>query len=345
MVQRGEMPVECESTPRPGSHAMTAGVSTEKASTDQFAFLLIPGFSLLGLSAGIEALRAANNVSRAALYSWGLVSETPGPVVSSSGLCMQAEGLDSAEGASLVAVCGGNRSHDYDSPRLYRWLRGLAKRGATVGALSDGSYIVASAGLFEGVRSTIHWHCLDSYRDRFPNLDIRASTFELDHNRFSCAGGTSALDLMLTIIQHRHGQDLAMAVAENFIHDHIREAGSTQLSAYILLRRRSRKLAEAARLMEQNVEQPLTINEMGRQLRLSPRQLDRIFRTHLQTSPGSFYRKLRVDRARHLIVQTGLSIAQIAAATGFSSSAHLARCFRQCYGTSPRAFRNSIRFQ
>ena len=311
--------------------------------TDHVAFVPVPRFSLLALSASVEALRAANAVSGHPLYRWSLVAPAPGRVASSSGLALDAGALADAGDAAVVAVCGGDRSHTYANRELQRWLRGVARRGATVGALSDASYVVADAGLFDDVRSTIHWHCLDSYRERFPRLDIRASVLELDRRRFSCAGGTSALDLMLTLIQQRHGQDLAAAVADNFIHDHIREAGSTQISAVFQLRRHSRRLAEAARLMTDHIESPLPVRDIARHVDLSGRQLDRLFQQHLGVAPSRYYRGLRLERARHLLIQTGLPIAEIAAATGFASSAHLARCFRQTHGDSPRAYRLASR--
>ncbi len=311
--------------------------------TDHVVFVLIPRFSLLALSASVEALRAANAVSGHPLYRWSLVAAAPGPVTSSSGLALEAESLETAGAATVVAVCGGERSHTYADPDLRSWLRRIAASGALVGALSDGSYVVADSGLFDGVRSTIHWHCLDSYRERFPRLDIRASVFELDRRRFSCAGGTSALDLMLTLVQQHHGEDLAAAVADNYIHDHIREAGSTQVSAVLQLRRRSGRLADAARLMTAHLENPLPIAEIARRLDISGRHLDRLFRRHLETAPGRYYRGLRLERARHLLIQTGLPIAEIAAATGFASSAHLARCFRQAHGCSPRTHRLASR--
>ncbi len=305
-----------------------------------FAFVLVPRFSLLALSSAVEALRAANVAAGHDLYRWRLVSEHAGAVASSSGLTMDARGLDAAENAGVVALCGGERSHDYAPPNLLRWLRHQAKQGRMMGALSDGSFPAAAAGLFDAVPSTIHWHCLEAYRERHPRLDIRASVFELSASRFSCAGGTSALDLMLTLIQRRHGQQLAATVAETYIHDRIREAGSTQrLSAHFELLRHSRPLASAVRLMEQHVDDPLPIHAIAARLNLSVRQLDRLFRRHLQRAPAAYYRSLRVDRARRLLVQTGLQVETIAAATGFSSSAHLARCFRELHGTSPRRYR------
>lgn len=309
-----------------------------------YAFVLVPRFSLLALSSAVEALRAANVAANQPLYRWLLVSADPGPVESSSGLVMEAADLVSATQADVIAVCGGERSHDYGPGELLHWLGRQAARGCQMGALSDGSFVAAAAGLFDEAPSTIHWHCLDTYRERHPALDIRASVFELDHRRFSCAGGTAALDLMLTMIQKQHGQSLAATVADTYIHDRIREAGSTQrISSYFELLRHSRPLAEAVRLMETHVESPLRVGTIATRLNLSLRQLDRLFQRRLGTAPSVHYRNLRLARGRRLLLQSNLQVDALATATGFSSSAHFARCFRAVYGVSPRDCRRGSR--
>ena len=160
-------------------------------------FALVPGFSLLALSCAVDALRAANLVLGRTAYEWRLSADLGDPpagesVPSSSHIRLPAEPLGArcaSGGASdLIAVVGGERSHDYESQALAGALARAAGRGARIGSISDGAFPVAAAGLFDGYRSTIHWKCLDGYRERFPELDIRTSIFEIDRNRFSCAG-------------------------------------------------------------------------------------------------------------------------------------------------------------
>lgn len=309
----------------------------------RFGLLLVPRFSLLALSCAVEAMRAANVVSGHRLYDWELLSADGKGVEASSGLTLATRALTSGGGCHThVAVCGGERSHDWRRPGLNAWLRRQAAGGATVGALSDASFVVAGAGLYERVRSTIHWHCLDAYRERFPALDIRPSVFELERQRFSCAGGTAALDLFLTLVRRQHGSALATAVADNYLHERIRGSDSPQrLSSYFDLVGRSRPVAEAVREMEQALEAPLPIHRIAERVGQSPRQLDRLFRRHLRRPPASHYRMLRLARAARLLRQTTLSVGEIAAATGFSSSAHLARHFRGLYESSPSQYRRA----
>jgi transcriptional regulator GlxA family with amidase domain len=308
--------------------------------TSRFAFVLVPRFSLLALSGAVDALRAANVVSGGELYDWVTVSPGGGEVEASSGLALRTVPLEDAGSLTHVVVCGGERSHDWAPEGLKRWLRKRAHDDTSVGALSDGSFVLAETGLFDSVRSTIHWKCLDAYRERFPGLDIRASVFELHGRRFSCAGGTSALDLFLTMVQRQHGVELAAAVADNYIHDRIRDSENTQrLSAFYHLVGRAPALARAVKLMEENVESPLPIGAIADDVGLSARHLDRLFRRYLELPPSRYYQVLRLAHGRRLLVQTSLSISEAAAATGFSSAAHFARCFRAAHGLSPGEYR------
>ncbi len=311
-------------------------------SPTRFAFVLIPRFSMLALSAAIDALRFANVVSGEPLYSWMLASPGGGEIEASCGLTLAAADLPGADAVDRVAVCGGERSHNWSSDALTDWLHRMRQHNMPLGALSDGSFVAAAAGLFDATPSTIHWRCLDAYRERFPRLDVRASVFELSEHRFSCAGGTSALDLFLTMIQNQHGSELAIAVADNYIHDHIRSPDNDQkLSAYYRLLRHSPEVAGAVRTMERHIENPLPVAAVARQSHVSARQLGRLFHEHVGVPPSRYYLSLRLSHARQLLIQTGMKISDVATATGFASSAHLASHFQRAYGVSPGQFRRN----
>ena len=320
----------------------------------QVEFALVPGFSLVALACAVDALRAANLVLGRSAYQWRLCADPGDPgdpgfadgVPSSSHIRLPAAAL-AAKGVAgaapdLFAVVGGERSHDYRSPALAQALTRAAGRGARIGSISDGAFVVAAAGLFDGYRSTIHWKCLDAYRERFPDLDIRTSIFEIDRNRFSCAGGTTSLDLMLTFVMAAHGGETASLVAENYVHDRIREAAQEQhVTAAIRMAGRNRHLAEAILLMERHLEDPLSVDQVAGAAGLSARQLTRLFHSHLGRSPGQFYLDLRIDRAASLLRQTGMSVSEIAVGCGFLSASHLGRHLRRRHGATPGQWRRS----
>ena len=309
----------------------------------RFAFVLIPRFTMLSLSCALDGLRSANVDCQPGSYSWELVSAEPGPVISSSEVPLAVASLSDAKNPDVVVICGGERSHDYSNANLTRWLHGQTKRNIPIGSLSDGAFVAAQAGLFNGHRSTIHWKCLDAYRERFPNLDIHSSLMEIDRKRFSCAGGTPCLDLMLHFILQDLGSEAVAKIANNYFHDTIRDEHQTQhLASAFRYARSSQPLTQAMLMMENNLEHPMKIVEIADALKISHRQLDRLFQRFLQVSPAQHFRTLRLARAAGLLSQTGLNISEIAFGCGFQSSSHLGRHFKGQYGVSPGIYRKSL---
>ena len=308
---------------------------------NQFCFVLIPGFSLVALSCAIDALRAANNIADKPLYEWRMVSVDGNEVISSSSIALQTKHIDEAETPDVIAICGGDRSHQYSNSQLTAWLHHMAAESKTIGSISDGAFVVAQTGLFNSVPSTIHWKCQDAYRERYPDLDIKPSMIEISGKRFSCAGGTASLDLMLHFIREQHGSSIAGMIADNYFHDTIRDESSVQhiTNAYRIAGRNP-QLADALLLMESHLENPLTIADISESIDISQRQLDRIFKKFVGTSPQSHYRDLRLTRASGLLAQTGLSISEIALGCGFHSASHLGKFFKKRFGMNPREYRN-----
>ena len=314
---------------------------TNAQNTKHFCFVLVPGFSLVAFSCAIDALRSANQIVDYAPYSWEAVTPENSIVVSSSGFLFPATPLVQHASADIIAVCGGDRSHEYENPELTRWLHAKATEGVTIGSISDGAFVVAQTGLFSNVPSTIHWKCQDAYRERYRDLDIRTSILELQDKRFSCAGGTSSLDLMLNFIRNDHGPEVAGRIADNYFHDIIRDGSRVQhMTNAFRIAGRSKELSDALLLMEDNLETPITIQQIAHRLKISQRQLDRLFKRYLSITPQAHYRDLRLTRAAGLLIQTGISVTEIALVCGFHSASHLGKFFKQKFGTTPREFRN-----
>jgi len=309
----------------------------------EFLFVLVPGFSLLALSGAIDVLRAANLESGQQVYSWQLLGADAESVDSSSGLplaCIPLPAISSrhfAAAATTIVICGGDTSRVNGASELVLWLKSFARENIQIGSISDGAFVVAQSGLFDEHTSTIHWKCLDDYRAQFPHLDIRASILEMHDNRFSCAGGTASLDLFLQFVLQKLGTDVVANIANNYFHDTLRDSS---ISAYRFASK-SRVLAEALRIMAQHLEQPKSIAHIAREAGTTHRSLDRLFVRHLSLTPGKYYRQLRLNRAANLLLQTGLSISEIAVASGFGTASHLGLHFKETYKVSPGKFRHN----
>ncbi len=311
-------------------------VMQQNGPAKHFVFLLIPGFSLVALSCAIDALRAANIEAGKALFYWTMVAEKPGRTTSSSGIAIDCVGVDGIGAVDLAAVCGGERSHLFSSANVGSWLKLQARRNVKIGSISDAAYVLADIGLFNSCRSTIHWKCQSAYRERFPDLDIRTSILEIDGNRFSCAGGTASLDLMLHFVAPAIGTEAVGRIADNYFHDVIRDEDQLQpMTGGFRYAARNKIVSGALFIMEAELEVPSPISQIARKFKVSHRQLNRLFHRYLGTSAGSHYRDMRLARTASLLRQTNLKIGEIALCCGFQSSSHLSKFFKKKYSTTP----------
>ncbi|MDJ0895034.1 MAG: GlxA family transcriptional regulator [Alphaproteobacteria bacterium] len=304
----------------------------------RIGFLLVPNFSMMAFTAAVEPLRAANRLSGKELYEWRIFTVDGEPAQASNGIEVVADAqIDAVDRFPAIIVCAGLDVQDVHNSRLFAWIRRMERAGSAVGALCTGSQILARAGLLDGYRCTIHWENLGSFTEEFPDIEVTTDLFEIDRKRFTCSGGTAALDMMLHMIALQHGHDLATAVSEQFIHDRIREPHDHQrMGLRARLGISHSKLIGAISEMEANPEYPLRPSELAQKVGLSTRQLERLFRSYLQCTPTRYYLKLRLERARHLLKQTSMSVFDVALACGFVSASHFSKCYREFYGHAPR---------
>ncbi len=301
------------------------------------ALILVPEFTMMPVTAAIEPLRTANRVSSKTLYKWTLHSLDGQPVTASNGLVTMVNGdLETVPQDSVVMVCSGlNVQHNADK-RLLSWLRKMARRGTEIGAVCTGAHILAEAGLLDGYKCTIHWENIPGFNEAFPDIEATGGLFEIDEDRFTSAGGTTSLDMMLSMISSQHGQEIAAQVAEAVLHAPIRHHSENQrLSLPARIGARHPKLIAIIEKMEDNLEDPLSPSLLAKQAGLSTRQLERLFRRYLDRSPKRYYLELRLKKARSLLLQTDMSVINVALASGFSSPSHFSKCYRGFYGRTP----------
>jgi AraC family carnitine catabolism transcriptional activator len=299
-------------------------------------FLLLPGFSMMGLMSTIEPLRVANRF-RGELYRWRLLSLDGAAVAASNGMSLNVDtALElPAAGDSLFVVAGFEPLASFDT-RLAHWLHRLEREGVLLGGIDTGSFVLAEAGLFGQQRLTLHWEAIEAFQERYPRLAVTQELFEIDGKRITSAGGTASLDLMLTLIGRDHGEELALAVSEQFVLGRIRSRQDHQrmqiASRYDV---HNKKLVQVIGEMQRHSEQPLGSQQLAELINVTPRQLERLFRQHLNATPSNFYLALRLDKARQLLRQTDMSVLEVGLACGFESSSYFSRCYRARFASSP----------
>ena len=216
------------------------------------------------------------------------------------------------------------------------WLRREARRGVPVGGLCTAAYSLAKAGLLNDKKATIHWENQDSFLEEFEDVNLTKSVFVTDGKLFTTAGGTASIDLMLKFIADDHGEELASAVADQLIYTTIRTDQDTQrLSVPTRIGVRHPKLSSVIQMMESNIEEPRSPSILAKDVGMSTRQLERLFRRYLNRSPKRYYMQLRLSKARNLLMQTDMSVINVALACGFASPSHFSKCYRAQYDTTP----------
>ncbi|RJG40637.1 GlxA family transcriptional regulator [Mesorhizobium sp. DCY119] len=314
----------------------------------QVVFYLVPGFDILTFAAAMEAFRTANSVRGYGAYRWRLVSMDGHQVKANCGLYFQvtdsiASGrrhLSSTQRPNIVIVCSGSNAGDHAERSADAWLRECKRYGVTLAGLSTGAEILAGAGLLTDKRCTIHWQSLPGFVERFSRAHVSLGIFEVDGDVYTCAGGAAGFDMTAHLIGRDHGEEVVAGICEHVVVDRVR---GTTVRQRLPLSKRTGTVNETLRFliekMEENLSEPDRIGNLADAVCLSRRQVERLFRFEFGCSPARYYRKLRLDYANRLLVETAMPVIDVAIACGFVSPSHFARCYRDTYGRSPQQMR------
>ncbi|MEM9578886.1 MAG: GlxA family transcriptional regulator [Pseudomonadota bacterium] len=298
-----------------------------------------PFFNLAATMAFIDPFRAANYLEGMTLFRWQIVSETGGMVMASNGVEVNTCRFSDARmsEADMLIVSSSWEPERHVSSAMRAILREAAKRQAVLGGLDTGAFVLAHAGLLENYTATVHYEHIDAFQELFPNTGLSEALWVIDRRRVTCCGGAASLDLALHLIQQSHGSALANAAARYVFAPPVRNYGASQYpeTAEPLGNSVPKSVRAAIRVMEAHLETPLSIAEVCKRVGLSHRQLDRLFAQCVRKTPALYYRDIRLDRARGLVTQTDLAMAEIAVASGFSGQVHFSRAYKERFGLPP----------
>ena len=301
----------------------------------QITFCLCPGFSLFSIAAALDVMRHANRFAAKEFYQWTFLSETDQPVTDSNGIPLSPGAEISAARASDFAfIVAGFDASKIRQPKLSAWLLKQARTGHIIGGISNGAFLLAAAGLLNQYSATTHWEDFESFCLLYPDVRARYQRFVIDRNRISCAGGSATLDLFIELARQDLGNEIALKISRQMLlqEQSIVLPGATNRTPG---RHYSPPVQRALSLIEAGVGQSITVNELAQRIGISRRDLLRLFRKELNNTPSRILGQRRLDRARSLVLNTGLPMTTIAESVGFSSQSHLTSSYHTEFGITP----------
>jgi AraC family transcriptional regulator, L-arginine-responsive activator len=315
----------------------------------EVGLVLLPRFSLAALGSVMGVIEAVNDLTGDVRLNVRVLAESgDGAVASASQIRVLGSTHVSGENPAQVAAQAASESELLfvigDAPlpevafeRIVSRVSLASKQGAFVVGVGTGAWILARAGVLNGKRATIHWPYASLFAERFPDVVVSSHIFEIDGSVATAAGGQAGQDLMLALVARFFDADTAADVMDQLGIERARASDERQrvpLSARI--GGGQPKLTEAVLLMEANFEEPLPTEEIAALVGVSRRQLERLFKQHLDSLPARYYLEMRLNRARQLLRESSQSILQIGLACGFSSGPHFSSAYRSHFQVTPR---------
>ncbi|MFD8865172.1 helix-turn-helix domain-containing protein [Streptomyces sp. NPDC059590] len=253
-------------------------------------------------------------------------------------------GLDHLRRADTVIVPGW-ADIDEDPPAdLVEAVRAAHEAGARVASLCTGAFVLAAAGLLDGLRATTHWAHTEVLAARYPEVEVDPDVLYVDNGSvLTSAGKAAAMDLCLHLVRLDHGSSIANTVARRLVVPPHRDGGQAQFVTTPVPAPDNHPLAELFPWVMERLDQPLTVEDLARRARMSSRNLGRHFKVVTGTTPLQWLLTQRIRHAQELLETTGDSVDAIAAATGMGTATTLRRHFNRTVGVPPDTYRRTFR--
>ena len=310
-------------------------------------FVLSRQFTLSALSNFIDMLRLAaddGDDSQPIRCQWYIMSADREPVQSSSGLSIApTSGLLDPELLDCVVVVGGllQRGPQLDR-RTEIYLANISKTDIDVVGVCTGSFILQRLGLLAGRKCCVSWYHHRDFVEEFGvTTAVTDQIYVGDGRRITCSGGQNVVHVAAFLVERNVGPSFAQKALHILLVDRMRPGSAAQSAPPTEMRPDHDRVSRALLLMEQNLAEPVPITRIAVRAGVSQRQLERIFKDRLGRGPQAAYLRLRLRHARWML-QTALSLAEIAAETGFVDGSHLSKAYKAAYGVSPSKHRDDI---
>ncbi len=299
---------------------------------------------------------ARRETDEAAGYEVVLAAETMAPVTTGAGVRvlpdttfdelagLPARSIDTLIVPGAVEVDDQRRVHPLTDPAVVERVRQLAGRTRRVTSVCVGAHILAAAGLLDGKRATTHWSTARQLAEDHPAVEVDADPiFIREGDVWTGAGISACLDLSLALIADDLGEEVALRVARQLVMYLKRPSGQSQFSVPLEQVSTTRRIEDLRHHIMRNIAEPLTVADLAACAHVSDRQLTRIFKTELGTTPHAYIESARVEVARHQLESTDATLERVASTCGFGTVDTLVRAFRRRLDTTPTEYRRRFR--
>lgn len=299
------------------------------------------------LTSMIEPLRAANEIAGEVAFSWVLISERGGRVMSSANVAFEADHALSTALAVDVLFVLSSPTAGFENTRAGNGaLRSLARHGVILGSVSGGVFPLVRSGVTEGQSVSVHWCYEAAFKAEFPEVRGVSDVIVSSPTLYTVSGAAAGFDLALHLIETRLRADVAHEVACWFQHPLMRGEGVQQRVPVAQMPDTGAQLpdlvARCVKIFAANLEVPVSVAEVADQTGVTPRQIERAFKKATGQSPSHYYRGIRMKAARQMVMYSKTRIGDIAAAVGYGSVIPLVTHYRAEFGLSPREDRDRI---
>ncbi|MGW6205223.1 GlxA family transcriptional regulator [Streptomyces sp. NPDC055089] len=316
--------------------------------------VLFDGVDLLDVTGPPEVFSLARRETEEATgYEVVLAAETTAPVTTAAGVRilpdltfddLAARSIDTLLVPGAVETDGQGRVHPVTDPAVVCRVERLAGRTRRVASVCVGAHILAAAGLLDGKRATTHWSTAGQLAADHPLVEVDADPiFIREGDVWTGAGISACLDLSLALIADDLGEAVALRVARQLVMYLKRPSGQSQFSVPLEQVSTTRRIEDLRHHIMRNIAEPLTVADLAAHGHIGDRQLTRIFKTELGTTPHAYIESVRVERARNQLESTDATLERIASDCGFGTVDTLVRAFRRRLDTTPTEYRRRFR--
>ncbi|MEU6356572.1 helix-turn-helix domain-containing protein [Streptomyces sp. NPDC047072] len=280
-------------------------------------------------------------------YRVRLCAESP-EVRADGGFTLKVDqGLEALAEADTVIVPGRSPAAGPASPRVLEALREAAAAGTRIASVCVGAFVLAEAGLLDGLRATTHWVAAGELAQRFPAVEVQPDVLYVDNGPIlTSAGAAAALDMCLHMIRRDFGSAVAAHAARMSVMPLEREGGQAQFIVHDHPPvPRGSTLEPLLEWIEDNLAHEITLATLAGRSGMSERTFSRRFREQTGTTPLQWLLRARVRRAQYLLENSGHPVERIARQAGFGSPTAFRERFRRVVGTTPQAYRAAFSAQ